>query len=205
MMSLTRAQAIEELHEAETEHDVENFTDEQLVALYWEIKQEKLALLPETAEEKAEREAREAKAQELIRECVENGGDTCPYCGGGDVEHSEAVATSDWQDDVERWICLGESCDGRHFDIEYVVDRDFNGIRTDDDENETGEGTLHRPAPVPERTLADRSLAFLRRVDDATLPELREARKALTDYANDMGNKASARATARAWAKIIAK
>jgi hypothetical protein len=146
------------------------------------------------AAEKTEREAkRDLNSEALVLACVESGGDTCPYCGGDDVEHSEAVDTSDWQYEIERWVCLAPSCEGRHFDIEYAVDRDFVGIRTDDDDD----GTLHQPAPAPARTLADRSLAFLRRVDDATLPELREARKSVAEYAEDMANKASARAVAR--------
>jgi hypothetical protein len=107
-------------------------------------------------------------AATLIRDSVEHEGARCPYCGSERVEHVEAIDTSDWTYEVESWICLEPSCEDRTFRIEYVVDRNFVGVRTDDESKEDDdEGTLHRPEATA-RTFFEATLPGFDGSTDAT-------------------------------------
>jgi hypothetical protein len=126
---------------------------------------------------------------------IEEEHESCPYCGSDQVEHIDAVDTSDWTSEVEKWGCKMPSCKDRTFRICYAVEREFRGVRVDTDKFKT----LHRPAPIPEPTLASHALEFVRIVDRAALlSEVRAARAELEAFANDPGNKATARTIARA-------
>jgi hypothetical protein len=70
----------------------------------------------------------------------------CPYCGSDQVEHIDAVDTSDWQSEIEKWGCKMPTCKTRTFWLCYVLERGFRGIRVDTDKFKT----LHRPLPEPE-------------------------------------------------------